>query len=179
MTKRGGYLEVITGPMFAGKSTALLGLYEQATGARVLIKPKADTRSVGVVRTHDGNETEAVIMATSEEIKARRERYVFIDEGQFFDDGLTQVCADMAKKGHVVRVAGLDKDFRDQPFGPMPALMLEADILQKLWTRCVVCDGPFASKTARKTNPDTLQQILVGGADKYEPRCRRCFKEDT
>jgi thymidine kinase len=174
MSDTTGYLEVITGPMFSGKTTALLSLFEQAPeNKRVLIKPKIDSRSGTVVRTHDGTEVEAVIVEHTMDITSRKEKYIFIDEGQFFDDHLVAVAAAKAKAGHIVRIAGLCRDFLDRPFGPMPELMLEADVLHKFWAQCSQCGGPFASKTKRLT--DNHEQIEIGGAEAYEPRCRRCF----
>lgn len=169
-----GFLEVITGCMFSGKTTMLLGLFNCARpDGRILIKPALDTRRKALVATHDGTAEAAITVASSEEIFARKEPYLFIDEGQFFDLGLSKVCARLADEGRIVRVAGLDKDSTGAGFGPMPFLMLEADILQKLWTNCALCKAPFASKTIRKIAQPG--QIAVGGAELYEPRCRRCF----
>lgn len=164
--------------MFAGKTTALLSLYQAAPPkSRQLFKPKLDTRASGV-RSHDGFHAEALAVSDSAEIlKVATARYLFVDEAQFFDMGLTEVCRTLALRGHMLRLAGLDLTFTGEPFGPMPNLMVEADLVQKLHTRCARCGSPWGSKTFRLDGQrPTDMDSLVGGADKYEARCRHCLK---
>ena len=167
-----GYIEVFTGPMFAGKSTKLLGTYLRSPeNDRVLISPEKDTRSVEVI-THDGQRHPCKKVGSAQELISLKERYIFIDEAQFFGQDLVAVCAMLAKRDHVVRIAGLCTDYKDAPFGPLPELMLEAEIVHKLWARCAECGSSFANKTRRKV--DKVGQILVGGSEEYMPVCRSC-----
>ena len=104
---------------------------------------------------------------------SKKDEVIGIDETQFFDNSIVIVCKELASRGKRVIAAGLDTDYQGLPFGPMPYIMCEADYLDKLRAICIICGNP-ASYTQRKS--DHLEQILIGELDKYEARCRNCFK---
>jgi thymidine kinase len=179
-TPWGGWVEVITGSMFSGKSEELIRRLRRAIIAKQRVqvfKPALDTRygSAQVV-SHSRWRLEAERVAKATEILGRldpRTEVVGIDEAQFFDEELVSVCGHMADLGKRVIVAGLDMDFRGEPFGPMPKLLAVAEEVEKVHAICARCGAP-ASYTQRLSHAQ--EQVVVGAADIYEARCRRCFE---
>jgi len=184
---RPGWIEVISGVMFAGKSEELIRRVRRAVIARrqvQVFKSHLDARYAGLysVTTHDGLTVEAEPVDNSEQI-ARGWRagteVVAVDEAQFLDGGIVVVANDLADRGVRVILAGTDVDFRGLPFGPMPLLMCAAEVVDKLHAICVVCGGP-ASRNQRlvdgKPAPWESPTIMVGGMESYEARCRHCHK---
>jgi thymidine kinase len=184
---RPGWIEVISGVMFAGKSEELIRRVRRAVIAHrqvQVFKSHLDARYAGLysVTTHDGLTVEAEPVDNSEQI-ARGWRVgtevVAVDEAQFLDPGIVAVANDLADRGIRVVLAGTDVDFRGLPFGPMPLLMCAAEVVDKLHAICVVCGGP-ASRNQRlvdgKPAPWESPTILVGGRESYEARCRHCHK---
>ncbi len=181
-----GWIEVITGSMYSGKSEELIRRIKRARIARMKIqvfKPQVDDRySQTSVKSHDGDEAEAVAVPDSGILLravAKDTEVVAIDEVQFFDNGLVDVCRRLADQGKRIIVAGLDMDFRGQPFGPTPTLMAVAEFVDKLQAICIKCGNP-ASRTQRMINgkPALASEptILVGAAESYEARCRSCHE---
>ncbi|MGD0806211.1 MAG: thymidine kinase [Anaerolineales bacterium] len=180
-----GSLEVITGPMFSGKTDELIRRLRRARIARQKVQvffPALDARYAGLdygkLTSHAGAEFDASPVRTAEEILRAVEddtSVVAIDEGQFFDDDILPGVRRMVASGLRVIVAGLDTDFRGEPFGPMPLLMAEAERLDKLQAICMVCGEP-ASRTQRLINgkPARLLDpvVVVGAGELYEARCR-------
>jgi len=181
-----GWIEVICGSMFSGKTEELIRRVRRARIARQKVqvfKPILDNRyHVEKVSSHNGLHWEAVPVGNAREILERLEpdtTVVAVDEAQFFDWELSQVCTELARRGLRVILAGLDLDFRGEPFGPMPLLMAEAEEVTKLQAICVVCGAP-ASRTQRLIDgrPAAYDDpvILVGGSESYEARCRHCHE---
>lgn len=175
-----GHIEVIAGGMFSGKSEELLRRLRRAEIARLRIqvfKPSADTRhGPDQLVTRDQRALEAVSVADTAEMRERLHwsvQVVGIDEAQFFDPGLTALAMELADAGVRVIVAGLDQDFRRQPFGPMPAIMAVAEYVDKTHAICVRCGQP-AHYSQRIAGGG--EQVQVGDADAYEARCRRCYE---
>jgi thymidine kinase len=175
-----GWIEVICGSMFSGKTEELIRRVRRAQFAKQRIevyKPKLDTRyHLDNVVSHDENALQAKAVASSSVILDlyNDAALVAIDEGQFFDPELPRVCDELASKGARVVVAGLDMDFRGHPFGPMPALMAKAEFVTKVHAICAHC-GDIALYSYRST--DHADLVLVGEKDHYEPRCRKHFEE--
>lgn len=173
-----GSIEVICGSMFSGKTEELLRRLKRAEIARLkveIFKPTTDTRyDETAVVSHNYNSIAASPVAHSSAILLLNTdtQVVGIDEAQFFDDGLPEVCNQLANKGVRVIVAGLDMDFSGQPFGPVPALMAVAEMVTKVHAICVCCGGP-AMYSFRRVASEA--KILLGEKESYEPRCRRCF----
>lgn len=178
----GGWIEVVCGSMFCGKTEELIRRVRRAKIARQKVqvfKPALDTRySVETITSHNGLGVEAVPVDSSQAILSLVEpdtTVIAIDEVQFFRPDVLPVCQSLADRGVRVIVAGLDMDFRGEPFGPMPLLMAEAEQVEKLQAICVVCGAP-ASRTQRLIDgrPASYDDpiILVGGSDSYEARCR-------
>ena len=177
-----GSIEVITGPMFSGKTAQLiLRVTEaQAVGQRVLvIKPQSDTRyGQHEIRSLAGLRIDAVPVGQAAEIPDLVEpgtRVVAIDEGQFFDSGIVDVCSRLADTGLRIVVAGLDTDFRRDPFGPMPQLLAMAEVVHKLAALCSICGGQ-ASFTQRLIDGQPASYssplVVVGSRELYTARCR-------
>ena len=172
-----GWIEVICGSMFSGKTEELIRRLKRVKIANLkvkIFKPTIDTRyDVNQVVSHDSNAILSTPIDNSQIIllMANDVDVVGIDEAQFFDNEIVNVCQTLAQKGIRVIVAGLDMDYRGIPFGPMPNLLAVADYITKLHAICVVC-GNIASISYRKTSDSG--QILLGEKDSYEPRCRRC-----
>ncbi len=177
-----GRVEVICGSMFSGKSEELIRRVRRAQIARQhvqVFKPALDDRySRQQVASHDGSRLEAIPVARSGEILVRLEdgvTVVAVDEAQFLDDRLPDVAQELAGRGIRVIVAGLDMDFRGEPFGPMPRLLVLAETVDKLQAICMVCGEP-ASRTQRLVNGQPAQYtdpvIFVGAREAYEARCR-------
>ena len=177
-----GWLEVICGSMFSGKSEELIRRIRRAQFAKQevkVFKPTIDNRyREDAVVSHNGNSVIAIPVATPAEmfryISAATD-VVAIDEVQFFSDDIIDVVQTLAGRGYRVIAAGLDQDFRGEPFGPVPALMAIAESVTKLQAVCTVCGSP-ASRTQRLINgtPASYDDpvILVGASEAYEPRCR-------
>ncbi|MFI3266329.1 MAG: thymidine kinase [Rikenellaceae bacterium] len=173
-----GWIEVICGSMFSGKTEELIRRMKRAKFAnqRVeIFKPRIDTRySDDMVVSHDEN----VILSTSVDssanilLMASGIEVVGIDEAQFFDAGIVDVCQQLASSGTRVIVAGLDTDYLGKPFGPMPNLMSVAEYVTKVHAICVHC-GSLANYTHRITDNDNL--VLLGEKGDYEPICRHCY----
>lgn len=181
-----GQLTVICGSMFAGKSEELIRLVRRAMYARKKVqvfKHALDDRfDRTAVATHNGVQLSAVPVRNSRELAALIEPdtdLIAIEEAQFFDEGLIDLCVQLADAGKMVIAAGLDQDFRRQPFGIMPTLMALADEVIKLRAICVVCGRP-ASHTQRLVDgrPAAWDEptILIGAAEHYEARCRNCHQ---
>ena len=179
--ERRGCIEVVCGSMFSGKTEELLRRVKRARFAKqrvLLFKPRIDNRYDDVkVVSHEGLKAEATAVTNSAELAAMVEQaetahVVGIDEAQFFDDGIIGVAERLANAGMRVICAGLDQDFRGQPFGPMASLMSIAEFVTKLHAVCTRC-GAAACRSQRLVGMEG--QLFVGGAADYEPRCRRCF----
>lgn len=184
-----GTLEVICGSMFSGKTEELIRRLRRAEIAKQNIqvfKPKLDDRyGVERVTSHNGLHVEAQPVARACEILALLRpdtTVVGIDEIQFFDWDVADVCQQLADSGTRVIVAGLDTDFRGEPFGPMPLLMAQAEQVHKLQAICVIC-GDEASRTQRLVDGQPAAYddplIVVGASETYEARCRTCHKIRT
>lgn len=183
---RPGWIEVIAGVMFAGKSEELIRRVRRAIIAKCRVqvfKSHLDDRyGVYQVTTHDGLSVEAQPADSSAEImrEVRPETAVVaIDEAQFLDTGVVEVCTALARRGLRVIVAGTDTDFRGEPFGPMPHLLAVAEVVDKLHAICVCCGDPACrnqrlidGRPARYDSPT----IMVGGSESYEARCRHCHE---
>lgn len=182
-----GWLEVIAGPMFSGKSEELIRRVKRVliAGQKVRVfKPKLDDRyHASDVVSHDGERVQAEPVAGSSEMQSRLQgedvQVVAVDEAQFFDDGLPELLEELAANGVRVIVAGLDMDFRGEPFGVMPTLMARAEFVEKLSAVCVRC-GRAATRTQRLVDGKPARYdepvILVGASEAYEPRCRACHE---
>ena len=186
-TPSGGWIELVCGSMFSGKTEELLRRIRRAEIARKkvqLFKPTIDNR-YGVVRvaSHDGiGREDAVVVCDAEDILRRLDadtEVVAVDEVQFFDESIADVCDHLADRGLRVIAAGLDQDFRGEPFGPMPLLLARAELVDKLHAICVSC-GAAASRTQRLIDGRPARYddpvILVGGSESYEARCRNCHE---
>ncbi|MCC3356254.1 thymidine kinase [Bacillus sp. REN16] len=180
--KQSGWLEVICGSMFSGKSEELIRRVRRTQFARQSVqvfKPQIDNRySESSVVSHNGTSFVAKPVATSAEILEQVSAdtdVVAIDEVQFFDDEIVKVVQILANRGHRVIVAGLDQDFRGEPFGKVPELLSLAELVTKLQAVCSVCGSP-SSRTQRLINGQPASYddpvILVGASESYEPRCR-------
>jgi thymidine kinase len=180
-----GWIEVICGVMFSGKSEELIRRVRRAMIAKKRIqvfKSHLDERYAGIyqVSSHDGRTVEAVPVDTSEQIAQlvdKETQVVAIDEAQFLDEGVVALATALANRGVRVILAGTDNDFRGEPFGPMPRLLAIAEVVDKLHAICVICGNPasrnqrlIAGKPARYDSPT----IMVGSAESYEARCRAC-----
>lgn len=183
----GGWMEVIAGSMFSGKTEELLRRVRRATIARKRVqvfKSHLDDRYAGLwaVSSHDRRTFDATPVDSSSQILLRLDpmaQVIAIDEVQFLDAGIVRVVSGLADRGRRVIMAGIDTDFRGEPFGPMPQLMAMAEVVDKLHAICVLCGSP-ASRTQRllqgKPAPYDSPTIMVGAADSYEARCRACHQ---
>ena len=174
-----GWIEVICGSMFSGKTEELMRRIRRAQIAKmdtIIFKPKVDNRySSGHIVSHNQIKLNSEIVETSDEILtgSQKAEVIAIDEAQFFDDDIVEICKILANQKKRVIVAGLDTDYRGEPFGPMPYLMCEADYVDKLRAICVKCGNP-ATYTQR-TSKDS-QRVIIGETDIYEARCRNCYE---
>jgi thymidine kinase len=174
-----GWIEVICGSMFSGKTEELIRRVRRAQIAKmdtIIFKPKVDDRySPEHIVSHNQMKLNSQIVETSDEIltKSQKAEVVAIDEAQFFDDDIVEICKILAKQKKRIIVAGLDTDYRGKPFGPMPHLMCEADYVDKLRAICVKCGNP-ATYTQR-TSKDS-KRVVIGETDIYEARCRNCYE---
>lgn len=179
--ERRGWIEVICGSMFSGKTEELIRRLKRARIANLKVetfKPAMDVRydAINLV-SHDTNIIPSIPVDNSQKILllAQGADVIGIDEAQFFDEEIANVCDELAFRGIRVIVAGLDMDFTGKPFGQMPYLMAKADYVTKLHAICVQC-GNIANYSYRKIpNED---RVMLGEKDVYEPRCRRCFLLD-
>ncbi|RLD92747.1 MAG: thymidine kinase [Bacteroidetes bacterium] len=176
-----GWIEVITGSMFSGKTEELIRRLKRAKIAKQqveIFKPRIEVRySVEEVVSHDENAIHSTPVDSSANILllASGVEVVGIDEAQFFDDGLLDVCNQLADSGIRVIIAGLDMDYKGVPFGPIPGLMSIAEYVTKVHAICVRC-GNLANYTHRLSEDDKL--IVLGETDIYEPLCRICYAND-
>jgi len=182
-----GFIEVVCGSMFSGKTEELVRRLKRAQIARQktqVFKPMIDNRySVDHVQSHDANRILSKPVEKAKDILKLVDdntRVVGIDEAQFFDDSVVDVAQKLAFRGIRVIIAGLDMDFRGLPFGPMPKLLAIAEEVTKLSAVCVVC-GNAASRTQRVTSPKGQEgsQVIVGAKEMYEARCRFCHELDV
>lgn len=183
---KGGWVEVICGSMFSGKTEELIRRVRRAQIAKQKVqvfKPSLDDRYVlEKVTSHNGMDLDATIVTGAREILDLVEpgtAVVAIDETQFFDRTIAKVCNTLAENGKRVIVSGLDMDFRGEPFGPMPLLMAEAEKVDKLSAICVVCGAP-AGRSQRLIDGQPASYddpvIMVGTSEVYEARCRHCHQ---
>ena len=182
----GGWIEVIAGVMFSGKSEELIRRVRRAIIARKRVqvfKSHLDERYAGIysVSSHDGRTVEAIPADNATQIAVKIDpmaNVIAIDEAQFLDDGVIPLVTSLAGRGRRIIIAGTDTDFRGEPFGPMPSLMAVAEVVDKLHAICVLCGGP-ASRNQRliegKPAPYDSPTIMVGSTESYEARCRMCF----
>ena len=187
VTSSGGWIEVIAGVMFSGKSEELMRRVRRATIARKrvqLFKSHLDDRYAGLynVSSHDGRDLAAVPVDSASQIAQQLDsmaEVVAVDEVQFLDAGIISLATALAERGRRVILAGIDTDFRGEPFGAMPQLMAVAEAVTKLHAICVLCGNPASrnqrlidGKPARWDSPT----IMVGAAQSYEARCRACHR---
>lgn len=182
----GGWVEVIAGVMFSGKSEELMRRVRRAMIAKKRVqvfKSHLDNRYAGgvyAVGSHDGRTLEAVPVDSSQQIALRLDplaQVIAVDEVQFLDHGIVKLACDLALRGRRIILAGTDTDFRGEPFGPMAPLMCVAEVVDKLHAICVLCGAP-ASRNQRliagKPAPYDSPVVMVGAAEAYEARCRAC-----
>ena len=178
--KNKGSIEVVCGSMFSGKTEELIRRIERARFAKlktITFKPKVDTRYHETkVVSHNSNSINSIPVENAKSILSLTNniQVVGIDEAQFFDEGIVEVCEFLAYRGIRVIVAGLNLDSDGNPFGSMPLLLSKADFITKLHAICAEC-GDLAQFTS--CNEDKHQLVLLGESDKYEPLCRTCFKK--
>jgi thymidine kinase len=174
-----GWIEVISGCMFSGKTEELIRRLRRAQIAKqtvAIFKPRIDKRySSDHIVSHNEQSLRSIVVSTPDEIleNAKDAQVIGIDEGQFFSMDIVDVCNKLANDGKRVIVAGLDQDFRAKPFEPMPQLLAVAEYITKTLAICVVCGNP-ADRTQRTTKQQ--ERVIVGAMDVYEARCRRCFQ---
>jgi thymidine kinase len=179
--RRRGWIEVICGSMFSGKTEELIRRLKRSQLAKQKIeifKPTIDKRYSDIkIVSHQGNEIVSTPVPSSSNIllMATEVDVIGIDEAQFFDDELPNVCKQLANLGVRVIVAGLDMDYTGKPFGPMPDLLAMAEYVTKVHAICMSC-GNLAYVSHRKTTDDKL--VMLGETDSYEPLCRDCFNRN-
>jgi thymidine kinase len=183
----GGWVEVIAGSMFSGKSEELIRRVRRAMIAKKRVqvfKSHLDNRYTGVftVGSHDGRTVEAVPVDSAAQVATRLDpnaQVIAVDEVQFLDEGIVALASDLADRGRRVILAGIDTDFRGEPFGPMPRLMCLAEVVDKLHAICVLCGAP-ATRNQRLVDGRPAHWdsplIMVGGTESYEARCRACHQ---
>lgn len=175
-----GWIEIICGSMFSGKTEELIRRLKRAKFANLkveIFKPAIDLRYDELkVVSHDANAIPSTPVENAQQVSLLAQGFevIGIDEAQFFDDAIVAVCNTLALQGARVIVAGLDMDFQGNPFGPMPQLLAVADFITKLHAICMRC-GNIASFSHRKTQQQA--QVVIGEQDIYEPLCRKCFNE--
>ena len=174
-----GWIEVVCGCMFSGKTEELIRRARRAEIAKqkvAIFKPRIDNRySAQHIVSHSEQSLTSTVVDDASDILAlsKDAQVVGVDEGQFFKINLVEVCEQLANQGKRVIVAGLDQDYRGKPFEPMPQLLAVAEYITKTLAICVVCGNP-ADRTQRKTQ--SADRVLVGAKDIYEARCRHCFE---
>ena len=178
--ERRGWIEVVCGSMFSGKTEELIRRLKRVKIANLkveIFKPLIDTRYDELrIVSHDTNAIQSTPIDNSQKILllAQGADVIGIDEAQFFDEELPTVCDQLALRGVRVIVAGLDMDYLGNPFGPMPNLLSKADFVTKVHAICVIC-GNIANYSYRKVPND--DQVMLGELDVYEPRCRICYNK--
>ena len=174
-----GWIEVVCGCMFSGKTEELIRRLRRAEIAKqkvAIFKPRIDNRySSEHIVSHSEQSLTSQVVDDASEIAAlcKDAQVVGIDEGQFFKSNIVDVCEKLANQGKRVIVAGLDQDYRGKPFEPMPQILAVAEYITKTLAICVICGNP-ADRTQRKTHQ--ADRVLVGAKDIYEARCRHCFE---
>lgn len=174
-----GWIEVVVGCMFSGKTEELIRRLRRAQIARqkvLIFKPRIDNRySANQIVSHSEQSLISTVIDNAAEILSLSTdaSVIGIDEGQFFGPNLIEVCEQLANSGKRVIVAGLDQDYRGKPFEPMPQLMAVAEYVTKTLAICMVCGNP-ADRTQRTT--DSSERVVVGAKGAYEARCRHCFE---
>ena len=182
LTPDQGWIEVVCGSMFSGKTEELIRRVNRAVIAKQkvkIFKPAIDTRyDENNVVSHNSNYVVSIPISHTSEIEQHISdvEVVAIDEAQFMDEGLVDICVELANGGKRVIVCGLDMDFEGKPFGMMPQLMSVAEYITKLHAICVQC-GAVASYSYRLT--PSQEKVLLGEQDQYEARCRKCFVEGS
>lgn len=178
-----GWIEVVCGPMFSGKTEELIRRVRRAQYARQRVqvfKPAIDDRyHAESIVSHNQDSVEAHAVSDVDGIRTNLDshaRVIGIDEVQFFGEEVVEVCHELANRGCRVIVAGLDQDYQGEPFGPMPRLLCVAEYITKLLAICVKCGNPAGHSFRLASDP---QQVLVGATDQYEARCRRCYWSGT
>ena len=176
--KNTGWIEVICGPMFSGKTEELIRRLIRAKIAKqnvTIFKPTLDDRySEDYIVSHNKRQIKSLTIKSVTEIEkySKKSDVIGIDEAQFFDLSLIKMCKKLAGQGKRVVVAGLEKDFQAVPFGPMPQLLVDAEYVMKVNAICMQCGNP-ANFSQRIT--DEKKQVVIGEIDKYEARCRKCY----
>lgn len=175
-----GWIEVVCGPMFSGKTEELIRRVRRASYAKMRVqvfKPRIDDRyDAQAIVSHNQEKVPGIPVADVAEMREKLDPHVEvvgIDEVQFFDATIVDFCEELADKGCRVVVAGLDLDYRGEPFGPIPRLLCSAEFVTKLLSICVRCGNPAHYSFRISTDP---QQVLVGSTQQYEAVCRRCFR---
>ena len=177
MPKETGWIEVIAGCMFSGKTEELIRRLRRATIAKQkvkIFKPKIDTRySASDIVSHSEQSLPSILIEDINEVLNSSDDadVIGIDEAQFFSNDIVSICNKLANRGKRIIIAGLDQDYRGVPFEPMPQLLAIAEYITKTLAICMVCGNP-ADKTQRKTQ--SAERVIVGAADIYEARCRKC-----
>ena len=177
MPKETGWIEVIAGCMFSGKTEELIRRLRRATIAKQkvkIFKPKIDNRySSSDIVSHSEQSLPSILIEDINEVlnSSNDADVIGIDEAQFFSSDIVSVCNQLANNGKRIIIAGLDQDYRGIPFEPMPQLLAIAEYITKTLAICMVCGNP-ADKTQRKT--ESAERVIVGAADIYEARCRKC-----
>jgi thymidine kinase len=177
---KSGWIEVICGSMFSGKTEELIRRLKRANIANqqvIIFKPVVDTRyDENAIVSHDSNSIKAIGVSKSSDILGLSDNYevIGIDEAQFFDAELTDVAQRLALEGKRVILAGLDMDYLGKPFGPIPALLAVSEYITKVHAICPHC-GSLATHSYRKDKDEDL--VLLGEKDLYEPRCRSCYSK--
>ena len=177
LPKETGWIEVIAGCMFSGKTEELIRRLRRAQIAKQkvkIFKPKIDTRySDSDIVSHSEQSLPSILITDINEVNelSKDAQVIGIDEAQFFSNDIVDICNKLASEGKRVIVAGLDQDYRGVPFEPMPQLLAIAEYITKTLAICVNCGNP-ADKTQRKTT--SSERVVVGAADIYEARCRKC-----
>ncbi len=177
--KNTGWIEVIAGCMFSGKTEELIRRLRRAQIAKqnvVIFKPKIDNRySAEHIVSHSEQSLHSTIIEKASEIilLSKNAHVIGVDEGQFFDNSLIEICNTLANEGKRVIVAGLDQDYRGVPFEPIPQLLAIAEYITKTLAICMVCGNP-ADRTQRVSQ--SKERVVVGAKGEYEARCRHCFE---
>lgn len=177
--KETGWIEVISGCMFSGKTEELIRRLRRAQIAKqtvAIFKPKVDTRyRAGHIVSHNDQSLQSIVVDDVNQIveHSKSAQVIGIDEAQFFPVELVDVCNRLADEGKRVIIAGLDQDYRGKPFEPIPQLLAVAEYITKTLAICVKCGNP-ADRTQRITKQQ--ERVVVGAKDVYEARCRRCFE---
>ena len=176
-----GWIEVICGPMFSGKTEELIRRLVRAQIAKqrvAIFKPMSDDRyAEDYIVSHNQRKIKSIQVSNTKTILEHDDSAdVFgIDEAQFFDDSIVNVCQNLAQKGKRIVIAGLEKDFLANGFGPMPQLLIDAEYITKVNAICMHCGDPanFSHRISQET-----KQVVVGETDKYEALCRRCYQKE-